>query len=91
MPQFISHVRCFTFADVFENFRRVCIENYELDPAWYYTAPGLAWDAAPKLTTVNLELLEDPDMLLMIEKGIKGGISMITERYSKVNNKYMKD
>ena len=53
-------------ADVFENFRDVCQKNYGLDPAWYYTAPGLAWDAALKVTKVKLELLADPDMLLMI-------------------------
>ena len=55
-------------ADVFENFRNICLENYELDPAHYYTAPGLAWDAALKVTDVNLELLSDIDMLLMVEK-----------------------
>ncbi|WAR02506.1 hypothetical protein MAR_009064 [Mya arenaria] len=54
-------------ADVFETFRDVCLTNYNLDPAWYYTAPGLAWDAALKLTEVELELISDPDMLLMIE------------------------
>ena len=57
-------------ADVFENFRNICIKNYKLDPAHYYTAPGLAWDAALKITEVELELLTDPDMLLMVEKGI---------------------
>ena len=61
-------------ADVFENFRDVCIENYKLDPAWYYTVPGLAWDACLKKTEVRLELLNDIDMLLMIEKGIRGGV-----------------
>ena len=76
-------------ADVFEEFRNVCLENYNLDPAWYYTAPGLAWDAALKVTKVELELLSDPDMLLMFEKGIRGGISMIPNRYGKANNKYM--
>ena len=75
--------------DVFENFRNICIENYGLDPAHYYTAPGLAWDAALKVTGVNLELLSDIDMLLMVEKGIRGGISMISNRYGKANNKYM--
>ena len=74
-------------ADVFENFRDICIKNYNFDPARYYTAPGLAWDAALKLTEVKLELLSDPDMLLMVEKGIRGGISMISNRYGKVNNK----
>ena len=76
-------------ADVFENFRNICIENYELDPAHYYTAPGLAWDAALKVTGVNLELLSVIDMLLIVEKGIKGGVSMISNRYGKANNKYM--
>ena len=78
-------------ADVFENFRDVSQENYGLDPAWYYTAPGLAWDAALKVTKVELELLADPDMLLMIEKGIRGGVSMISTRYGKANNPYMGD
>ena len=76
-------------ADVFENFRDVCLTKYELDPAWYYTAPGLAWNAALKMTKVELELLSDPDMLLMVEKGIRGGVSSIMHRYSKANNKYM--
>ena len=76
-------------ADVFENFRDVCMKNYQLDPAWYYTAPGLAWDAALKKTGVELELLSDPDMLLMFEKGIRGGISMISNRHGKANNSYM--
>ena len=78
-------------ADVFENFRDVCQENYGLDPAWYYTDPGLAWDAALKVTKVELELLADPDKLLMIEKGIRGGVSMISTGYGKANNPYMGD
>ena len=60
-------------ADVFENFRDVCIKHYNLDPAWYLTAPGLAWDAMLKTTKVKLELLTDIDMLLMIKNGIRGG------------------
>ena len=76
-------------SDVFENFRDVCMENYYLDPAFYYTAPGLAWDACLKITKVELEFLEDYDMLMMVEKGIRGGVSMISTRYGKANNPYM--
>ena len=78
-------------ADVFENFRNVCNENYDLDPAHHYTSPGLAWDAALKRTKIELELLSDYDMILMIKKGIRGGISMISNRYGTSNNKYMGD
>ena len=76
-------------ADVFENIRNTCSSNYGLDPAHYYTSPGLAWDAALKITKVKLELLSDVDMLLMIEKGIRGGVSMVSKRFAKANNKYM--
>ena len=75
-------------ADVFVEFRNVYLENYRLDPAWYYTSPGLAWDAALKKTEVKLQLLTDPDML-MFEEGIRGGVSMITKRHGKANNPYM--
>ena len=76
-------------ADVFERFRDVCQHHYKLDPAWYYTAPGLTWDACLRETRVEFELLHDQDMLLMVEKGIRGGVSMISNRYGKANNKYM--
>ena len=77
-------------ADVFEKFRSTCLKHYQLDPAHYYTAPGLAWDACLKLTGKNLELLTDYDMLMMFERGIRGGITHISKRYSEANNKYMK-
>ena len=76
-------------ADVFENFREVCLDNYKLDPAWYLTAPGLSWDAMLRVTGIKLELLTDPDMLMMVENGTRGGVSMISNRYSEANNKYM--
>ena len=78
-------------ADVFENFRNLCLKIYKLDPVYYFTAPGLAWDACLKMTNIQLELLSDVNMLLMFEKGIRGGISIISNRYGKANNKYMKD
>ena len=61
-------------ADVFENFRNMCIKVYELDPAHFLSAPGLACQACLKKTEVKLELLTDVDMFLMVEKGIRGGI-----------------
>ena len=78
-------------ADVFENFRNKCIEIYELDPVQFLSAPGLAWQACLKKTGVKLELLTDNDMLMMVEKGIRGGICHAIHRYAKANNKYMKN
>ena len=78
-------------ADVFENFRKTCLKHYNLDPAHYYTSPGLAWDACLKETGQQLELLCDYDMLMMFERGIRGGMTHIAKRYSEANNKYMKN
>ena len=78
-------------ADIFENFRNMCIKVYELDPAHFLSAPGLAWQTCLKKTEVKLELLTDVDMLLMVEKGIRGGICHRIYRYAKANNKYMKN
>ena len=76
-------------ANVFESFRRVCLDNYGLDPSHFYTAPGLAWKACLKKTGIKLELLKDPDMLLMFENGIRGGITQLVHRWAAVNNPYM--
>ncbi|XP_065677516.1 uncharacterized protein LOC136092866 [Hydra vulgaris] len=76
-------------AYVFEKFRDLCMKNYKLDRAWYYTSPGLAWDAALKEIKIELELLSDYDMILMIKRRIRGGISMISNRLGTANNKYM--
>ena len=78
-------------ADVFEQFRSTCMEHYGLDPAHYYTAPGLSWDAMLKMTEVELELLTDVDMHLFVESGIRGGVSMISHKYSRANNPYTPD
>ena len=61
-------------ADVFQTFRRTCMNAYKLDPLNYYTAPGLSWDALLKYTAIELELLTDYDQHLFIEKGMRGGI-----------------
>ena len=76
-------------ANVFESFRNVCMENYGLDPAHFYMAPGLAWKACLKKTGIRLELLQDPDMLLMFEQGIRGGITQSVHRYASANNPYI--
>ena len=78
-------------ADVFENFRDMCLKEYELDPAHFLSLPGLAWQACLKKTNVELELLTDYDILLMVEEGIRGGICHSIHRYAKANNKYMKN
>jgi hypothetical protein len=81
-------------AEIFESFRDMCLDKntgYELDPCHYFTSPGMSWDGALKLSKVLLELLMDENMVLMFEKGIRGGISVITNRHSKANNPYMKD
>ena len=77
-------------ADVFENFRKTCLEYYKLDPCHCFTSPGLSWDAMLKMTDIKLELITDIDMFQFIEKGMRGGISYIANRYGKGNNKYIK-
>ena len=78
-------------ADVFENFRNKCIEIYKPDPANFLSTPGLAWQACLKNTSVKLELRTNIDILLMVEKKIRGGICQAILRYAKANNKYMKN
>ena len=78
-------------ADVFENFRDMCLKEHELDPAHFPSLPGLAWQACLKKTNVELELLTDYNMLLMVEEGIRGGICHSIHQYAKANNKYMKN
>ena len=78
-------------ANVFEAFRITCLKHYKLDPEHFYTSPGLAWKACLKQTGIKLELLTDPDMLLMLEQGIRGGITQAVHKYTAANNKYMGD
>ena len=78
-------------ADVFENFRKLCLEQYGLDPAHYFTSPGLSWDALLKKTGVELELFTDLEMHMFVERGIRGGISMVSKRYAKANNPLVSD
>ena len=81
----------FLLADVFENFRKTAISTNGLDPAHYYTLPGYSWDALLKCTNVSLELITNPDMYLFIEKGLRGGISMVSHRHAAANNQYMQN
>ena len=69
----------------------MCLKIYELDPVYFVSAPGLAWQACLKMTIVKLELLTDYDMILMTENSIRGGICQVTYRYAKANDKYMKN
>ena len=87
------HVQSITLllATVFKTFRNMCIKKYKLDPAKFLSAPRLAWQAALKKAKVKLDLLTDIDILLMVEKSTRGGISHSIYQYAKANNKYMKD
>ena len=76
-------------ANMFEAFRDTCLKHYKLDPAHFYTSPGLAWCACLKCTGIKSELLTDPDMLLMFERGIRGRITQAVRKYASANNKYM--
>ena len=75
-------------ADVFEKTFSTYVDSYGLDPCRYFSFPGLSWDAMLKMTRIELHLISDIDMHLLIEKGIRGGLSYISKRHSKANNKY---
>ena len=78
-------------ADVFENFRNTRLKIYKLNTAKFLSTPGLASEAAFKKRRVKLDLLTDIDILLMVEKSVRGGICYSIYQYAKANNKYMKD
>ena len=77
--------------DVFEKFVDMCLKYHGLDPCHYFSSPGLSWDALLKMADIEIEKISDIDKHLYIEKGLRGGISCITKRYAKANNKYMND
>ena len=76
--------------DVFKKFIGVFLEYYGLDRCHYLRSLGLNWDVMLKMTIVELQLISDIDMYLLVENGMRGGISYIAKRYTKVNSKYMK-
>ena len=78
-------------ADIFEKFISTNLKYYGLDPCHYFSAPGLSWDAMLKMTKIELEKINDPDKYMFFEQGMRGGVSDINNRYSKVNNKYFPD
>ena len=78
-------------SNVFEAFRSTCLKHYSLDPAHFYTSPGLAWQVCLKKMGIELELLTDPDMLLIFEHGTRGRIIQAVHRYAEANMKYMGD
>ena len=75
-------------ADVMVSFRKMCLQNYQLDPYHFYTSPGFAFEAALKMSKVELELIDNPDMHKFIEKGIRGGVSMISHRHAEVDDEH---
>ena len=77
-------------ADVFPKFINTCLKVYGLDPCDYFSSPGLGWDAILKMNGVKLEKIFDVHRHLLIEKGLRGGISYIAKRHSEANSKYMK-
>ena len=86
------HLKCdiLLLAGVFEKFRNNSLRNNGLCPTHYLSAPGLSWDAMLKMTKTELELIPDPDMYIFFEKVTRGGISYISNRCNKANNKYWK-
>ena len=78
-------------ADVFKKFIDTCLKLYRLDSCYYFSSPGLSWDAMLKMTGMRLEKIVDINLYLFIKKGLREGISYIAKRYAKAYNKYMKD
>ena len=69
--------------DVFEKFIGLCLKDYGLDPCQYFSSPGLSWDAMLKMTGIRPEKINNIDVHLFLEKGMRGGVSYISKKYSK--------
>ena len=77
--------------DVFESFRSACLKVYNLDPAYFVSTPSLAFQAMLKVTKTEIETFSDIDMILMTEKGVRGGLTQVTKKHAVANNKYLPD
>ena len=86
------HLNCgdLLLAEMFEKFKNNNLRNYGLCPSHYLSAPALSWNSMLNMTKVELELISDLDMFIFFEKGMRGGVSYISNRYNKANNKYLK-
>ena len=84
------YLKCYVFllADVYEKFRCRCLEDYGVCPSHYLSAPALSWNTMLSMAKVELNLISDIDMHLLFEKGLRGGVSYVSKRYTKANNKY---
>ena len=76
-------------SDVFENFRSLCLKIYELEPSYFVSTPGFAFEATLKSTKVKLELLTDKEVVVMVEKGIRGGLTQVVKKHAVANHKYL--
>ena len=88
---FYLNIDVYGLADVFENFRKTSLKYYKLDPCHYVGCPSFAWDAMLLKTKIQLEVLKDSDMYLFFERGIRGGQSVIFNKYVEANNQYMEE
>lgn len=86
---FYLHVDVDGLTDVFENFRRQSLKYYNIEPCYYVGTPSFAWDAMLLKSKIQLELLTDVEMYVFFEKGIRGGQSVVFNKYCKANNKYL--
>lgn len=77
--------------DIFEHFRKMCLQFYKLDPVYYCSLPGFSWDAMLKFTNAQIEICKEPTILSMIQANIRGGVSMISHRLAEANNPQMKN